>query len=94
MSAAVVEIGTNGGHIGLGYVGGGRGTLAQEIVKSHFASLLIDKSPFPSRADLGPALSRIHDVWQKRRGDRSNQRSRYCALGSDRPHYRTALCMT
>src|SRR6476619_7661688 len=46
MSAAVVEIETTGGNIGLGYVGGGRGVLAQEIVRTHFASLLIDKSPF------------------------------------------------
>ena len=36
----------NDGHIGLGYVGGGRGTVAQEIVETHFASLLIGKSPF------------------------------------------------
>ncbi len=46
MSAAVVEIGTSDGHTGLGYVGGGRGALAQEIVRSHFESLLVDKSPF------------------------------------------------
>jgi L-rhamnonate dehydratase len=46
MSAAVVEIGTNDGHIGLGYVGGGRGEVAQTIVRSHFESLLVGKSPF------------------------------------------------
>lgn len=46
MSAAVVEIETNDGHTGLGYVGGGRGTVAQEIVGTHFASLLVGKSPF------------------------------------------------
>jgi L-rhamnonate dehydratase len=46
MSTAVVEIGTTDGQIGLGYVGGGRGSLAQELVRSHFTSLLIGKSPF------------------------------------------------
>jgi L-rhamnonate dehydratase len=46
MSAAVVEIGTNDGHFGLGYVGGGRGEVAQTIVRSHFESLLVGKSPF------------------------------------------------
>jgi L-rhamnonate dehydratase len=46
MSASVVEIGTADGRIGLGYVGGGRGSLAQELVRSHFTSLLIGKSPF------------------------------------------------
>lgn len=46
MSAAVVEIGTNDGHIGFGYVGGGRGEVAQTIVRSHFESLLVGKSPF------------------------------------------------
>jgi L-alanine-DL-glutamate epimerase-like enolase superfamily enzyme len=46
MFAAVVEIETNDGHTGLGYVGGGRGKVAQEIVSTHFTSLLIGKSPF------------------------------------------------
>jgi L-alanine-DL-glutamate epimerase-like enolase superfamily enzyme len=46
MTAAVVEIDTNDGHKGLGYIGGGRGTLAQEIVRSHFGSLIVGKSPF------------------------------------------------
>lgn len=46
MSAAVVEITANTGHVGLGFVGGGRGTIAQEIVRLQFSSLLIGKSPF------------------------------------------------
>ena len=46
MTAGVVEIQTNDGRSGLGFIGGGRGSVAQEIVRSHFASLLIGKSPF------------------------------------------------
>src|SRR3954451_8071555 len=46
MSAAVVEIGTASGAIGLGYVGGARGNLAREIVQTHFAPLLIGKRAF------------------------------------------------
>ncbi len=46
MTAAVVEVQTNDGHTGLGYVGGGRGAVAREIVDNHFASLLLGKSPF------------------------------------------------
>jgi L-rhamnonate dehydratase len=46
MSAAVVEIETDDGHVGLGYVGGGRGSIADEIVRGHFASLLMGKGAF------------------------------------------------
>src|SRR5262245_19020874 len=46
MSAAVVEIRASDGSSGLGFVGGGRGKMAQEIIKTHFASLLVGKSPF------------------------------------------------
>ena len=46
MSAAVVEIGTASGASGLGFAGGGRGTVAREIVDTHFAALLIGKNPF------------------------------------------------
>jgi L-rhamnonate dehydratase len=46
MTAAVVEVQTSGGHSGLGYIGGGRGAVAREIVDTHFASLLLGKSPF------------------------------------------------
>lgn len=46
MSAAVIEIETAGGAIGLGFVGGGRGTLAREMVQTHFGPLLTGKQPF------------------------------------------------
>ena len=46
MSAALVEIRTAGGATGLGYIGGGRGTVATEIVNHHFAELLVGKNPF------------------------------------------------
>jgi L-alanine-DL-glutamate epimerase-like enolase superfamily enzyme len=46
MVAGVVEIATHSGHTGFGYVGGGRGKLAHEIVSTHFSSLLIGKSAF------------------------------------------------
>lgn len=46
MTAAVVEIQSSDGSTGFGYVGGGRGTLAAEIIRSHFSALLIGKSPF------------------------------------------------
>jgi L-rhamnonate dehydratase len=46
MSAAVVEIQTTDGNTGLGFVGGGRGKMAQEIISTHFASLLVGKTPF------------------------------------------------
>lgn len=46
MAAAVVEIGSTGGATGLGYIGGGRGTVAREIVQTHFSDLILGKSPF------------------------------------------------
>src|SRR4051794_9647488 len=50
MTAGVVEIETSDGHKGLGYIGGGRGGVAQEIVRSHVGALLIGKSPFQVEA--------------------------------------------
>lgn len=46
MSAAVVEISTDDGHSGLGYIGGGRGTAAREVIERHLVSILRDRDPF------------------------------------------------
>jgi L-rhamnonate dehydratase len=46
MTAAVVEIMTDSGLSGLGYVGGGRGQAAAPIIDGQFTQLLVGQDPF------------------------------------------------
>lgn len=46
MSAAVVEIVTEGGVSGLGFVGGGKGSAAAAIIRDNFTQLLVHQDPF------------------------------------------------
>ncbi len=45
MTAGVVEIGTDEGISGLGFIGGGKAAGARVIVEDHFAQLLVGKDP-------------------------------------------------
>jgi L-alanine-DL-glutamate epimerase-like enolase superfamily enzyme len=46
MSAGVVEINTDAGLNGLGFIGGGKATAAASIIDDQFANLLIGQDPF------------------------------------------------
>ena len=59
----------------------GGAAVAQEIVDTHFASLLMGKSPFQVELIWDQLYQRIDDVWPKRRGARSNQRGSTSRFG-------------